>query len=383
MVLFGVGSRYEDNTEAGIAHLLEHMIYKGSKTMPDALSVSKAIENIGGEHNAFTSKEYTGYYTKVASKYLDKSLQFLSDLVTNPIFDPQELEREKQVIYQEFDMYQDLPLEVVSERFEMALLGQNSLGRSIIGLKESIAKVDQKKLFEFKDNYYCGKNMVIVVAGNISAMSESLLKKMIEESFSLKGGQTALYPKITLPKKETFLKVEKDTEQSHLVIGFLGADSYNLDRYRLKMLTLILGGSMSSRMFTEIREKRGLAYVVRTSSSSYLDTGMIETYAGVPHQEVNNAKEAILNEYKKVKEKGITKEELDRAKKIMLGRILLSQEDINEVASRYGLLELLSDRIITTDELISLYQKMSKKEIGETAKKYLDDSRLTICQLGR
>lgn len=384
LVLFNVGSRYESEDEAGISHVLEHMFYKGSKKMPNALSVSKFIENIGGEHNAFTSKEFTGYYTKVASTYFFKSLDFLSDLITNPLFDGKELEKEKQVIIQEYDMYEDLPAEVASSRFELALFGKNSLGREVIGYKDSILKVSRDKLLDFRQKHYTGENTVIVLAGNFSGYSEKEMIDKLEESFGeLSKGIKIRYPEIIFPEKGKTLEISKDTEQSHLMIGFRGANSKSLDRYRLKMLSLILGGAMSSRMFIEVREKRGLAYAIRTSSSSYLDTGMIDTYAGVPHSKVEEAKEAITGEFRKIRDKGITNEELERAKRIIFGRILISQEDTNEIASRYGLSELLSDRIITTKELIGLYNKMTENDINSIAKKYLKDAELTVCLVSK
>jgi len=382
MVLFGVGSRYESDQIAGISHVLEHMFYKGSKKRPNSTLISEFIEDIGGEHNAFTSKEYTGYYTKVASKYLEKSLDFLSDLLINPLFDAKELEQEKFVIIQELKMYEDLPMEVASSKFEQALLGDNGLGRDVIGFEKSILSLQRDDLVKYKESHYTASNGVVVLAGNIGELSVEEVKKLVAKYFLFPTGIQSRYPEINLNTKKALEIVEKKTEQSNLLIGFRGADFNNDDKYALKLLSMILGGSMSSRMFVEIREKRGLAYAVRTSSSSYQDTGVIETYAGVTHERVLEATKAILTEYRRVFD-DLVESEVGRAKEIIYGRMLISAEDTTEIANHFALQTLLGKKILTLDEISKLYEKVTLSDIISTGKKYLTDQNLALGFVGQ
>jgi predicted Zn-dependent peptidase len=200
MVIVGTGSRYESEEFAGISHVLEHMFYKGTKKRPSSAAISTFIEEIGGEFNAFTSKEYTGFYTKVAAKHLPKSIDFLSDLLINPLFDQKELEKEKQVILQEYDMYQDLPMEIASSRFEEALFGKNSLGRDVIGYRDSIKKISRQDLFDYKEQHYQLGNIIVVVAGNIDSIAQSELFQRLKKASLLSRVKVKLSTKFFCQK---------------------------------------------------------------------------------------------------------------------------------------------------------------------------------------
>jgi predicted Zn-dependent peptidase len=381
MILFGTGSRYESEEKAGISHILEHMFFKGSKKRPTAIELAEFIESLGGENNAFTSKEYTGYFAKVASKYLDKAIEYLSDLLSEPLFLAEELEREKGVILQELDMYEDQPMEVVNSKFDLALLGKNSLGRDVIGYKDSILSVNHDDLFEYKDRQYTASNTVLVIAGNFGELSLEDLLQQIEKSFIFPEKTADKYQPIQINSGKNRTIFHKDIEQSHLILGFPGASYENTDRHALKMLSLILGGSMSSRMFVQIREKRGLAYAVRTSSGSYLDAGTIETYAGVPHARVDETIEAITNEYKKIKE-DLSLDEVKRAKQIIYGRMLISLEDTSEIANSFAMPELLTGKIVTPAEALAIYEKIEREDLIRVAQKYLDLDKLSMAYVG-
>lgn len=381
MVLVGTGSRYEDEETAGISHVLEHMFYKGSEKRPTALKVAEYIEDIGGEHNAFTGKEYTGFYAKTATKHLAKSIDFLSDLLVNPLFKKEELAKEKLVILQEYDMYQDLPTDLCASKFEEALFGATPLGREIIGYRKSIKSISQKNLIDYKKKYYTNKNIVVVVVGNLSALPEKELLTLIEKSFVFGDGQSHNYePAVSLKNKRN-LVVNKKIEQTHLVIGFEGVSRNSQDKYALKLLGLILGGSMSSRMFTEIREKLGLAYAVRTTVDNYLDTGSIDTYAGVPNDRWQEAVGAILSEYKKIL-LGFSESEFARAKEIVAGHMLIGFEDTNELANFYASNELLSSKIITPGEVIEKFQKLTVSDLLAVGKKYFIEEGMAISLVG-
>lgn len=380
LVLFGVGSRYENEVEAGISHVLEHMFFKGSKKRPTPIEIAEFIDEIGGESNAFTSKEYTGFYTKVASKYFDKSVDFLSDLLLYPKFLESELSQEKKVILQEVDMYEDLPMELVGNKFDEALFGQNSLGRDTIGRKESIKAVSPKMLFDYRAKYYTGPNAIIVVAGNANMSAENILST-IEENFTFSAQKSPSFDPLPAKGGKNIMIVEKETEQSHLVIGFRGAASSNEDKFRLKMLSLILGGSMSSRLFVEIREKRGLAYAVRSNAESYHDTGSLETYAGVPLPKVYEALEAIMTEYRKAGK--IKPTELKKAKSIIYGRTLITMEDTNDLANHYAMSLLYAGKILTPDEVVAIYGKITEEELALCAQKYFGEENLALGYIGK
>jgi predicted Zn-dependent peptidase len=382
MVLFAVGSRYEDENKAGISHVLEHMFYKGTKNRPNSLKISEFIDEIGGEHNAFTSKEYTGFYTKVSYPHLDKSIDFLSDLLSNPIFDKKQLEKEKNVILQEYDMYEDLPMEVVSSRFERALYGKNSLGRDVIGYKDRILSITSEDLFDYKDQFYVGENCAIVLVGNFNKYSNEQIVDLVSKKFKFVTGHHSKFKPINFEGSSKITEEKRKTEQSHLVIGFRGAAYGDIDRYKLRLLGILLGGSMSSRLFTEIREKRGLAYSVRTSSTSYLDTGAFETYAGVPHTKVNEAVEAILQQHSAIK-KAITEQEAAKAKEIVNGRMLISFEDTNDVANHFALSEILFGKILTPNELFKIYQQITPSDLVDVADKYFTNESLTLSFVGK
>lgn len=381
LVVFGVGSRYETESEAGISHVLEHMVYKGTKKRQTPLEIAEYIENIGGEHNAFTAKEYTGFYAKTASKYLSEVIDFLSDLLVGPLLREEDLIKEKPVIIQEIDMYEDLPMEVAANKFESALFGDNALGRDIIGYRQSIESLSRNNLIKFRDLHYCGSNCVIVLAGNFDGKDEKEIIGLVESKFIFSKNQNSVVPEIELNQKQSVALIKRKTEQSHLVIGFRGPSSKSDDKYKLKMLALILGGSMSSRMFTEIREKRSLAYAVRSGAATYLDTGLIDTYAGVPHQRVIEAVEAIMEQYQRIK-KDITNSEVKKAKEIIYGKKLISLEDTSEVALHYAMAELLGADLISPSELIRIYQDITLDQLIEAAGKYLKEDNLALSYVG-
>jgi predicted Zn-dependent peptidase len=382
MAVFGVGSRYEEDRIAGISHVLEHMLYKGTTQRPTSTLISEFIEDIGGEHNAFTSKEYTGYYAKVASKYLERSIDFVSDLVLNPLFPEEEFEQEKQVILQELKMYEDLPMEVASSKFEEALLGSNNLGRDVIGYEKSIVSLTREDLVNYHHDNYTAANGIVVLAGNIGDITLDEAKALVQRYFTLPEGEETLCPDTNLNTSKAIKLVEKQTEQSNVIIGFRGAGYNNKDKYALKLLAMILGGSMSSRMFTEIREKKGLAYAVRTSSSSYQDIGVIETYAGVPHERVSEAIEAILREYHRVFE-DLTEAEVRRAKEIVYGRMLISEEDTSEVATHFALQSVMGKEILSVKEISIILEKITRDDIINIGRKYLIESNLALGFVGQ
>lgn len=382
LAMFKVGSRQEDDEIAGISHVLEHMHYKGTEKRPTGIKIAEFIESIGGEHNAFTGKEYTGYYTKVMPKHLEKGFDFLSDNLLNSKMDSTELEREKQVILQEINMYEDLPMEKVGSHFEKVVFGDNALGRDIIGFKKSVADTTREKLLDYKHKYYQAKNGVVALAGNFGEYSEDEIIEMAEKYFIFEDGPTQEESQIELIDKKGHFAEVKKTEQTHLVIGFKTVSLNHPDYFKIEILATILGGSMSSRMFEEVREKRGLAYAVRTNTAAYTESGEISTQAGVEHEKLYEAIEAIIGEYKRIKEEPVPESELAKAKEIKLGRMLIRTEDSEEVAFHFASDALLGTKILTFDEIREIYQKITTDDIMEMAKKYLVNEKMALSVIG-
>ncbi len=389
MTMFGVGSRHESDKLAGISHLLEHMNYKGTLKRPTFLEVAEFIESIGGEHNAFTGKEYTAYYTKVTPKHLEKGVDFVSDNVLHSTYDSEELKKEKGVIIEEINMYEDQPMENIDNKFEEALFGKNALGRDIIGTKESVSGLERDDLLEYRKHHYTAENCVVAMAGNFGETTEAQIEKLIEEKFVFTGtkavskaGSPENPEQIVLNQSKSVIIVPKKTEQSHLMIGFFGPPFVSEDRSALKLLGVILGGSMSSRMFVEVREKRGLAYAVRTSFGCYREAGSIETQAGVPHSKVKETIKAILDEYRKVTEKEVTESELSRVKEILNGQTMIDLEDSFEVADHYARYETIAGVTKSPEEILKEYEKVRPSDILKIAKKYLVDNRMSLAYIG-
>lgn len=382
MVMFKVGSRRETDDIAGISHFLEHMQFKGTKKRPTAMQLAEFIESVGGEHNAFTSKEYTGYYAKVTPKHIPEAFDFLSDILINSLFDEKELEKEKNVILQEINMYQDLPMEMVGINFEEAIYGKNALGRDVIGYKESVKAVSRKSLVEYRDKFYKAGNAVLVLAGNFGHYTDAQLEEMAEEYFLFSDEAAPEITPVNIAAKKELSIVEKKTEQSHLVIGFETVSFNHPDFFALELLAIVLGGSMSSRMFEEVREKRGLAYFIRTHTSNHQESGSLYTQAGVEHGKVYVAIETIMREYSKIKNELVPEAELAKAKEIIAGKTLIKFEDSGELAHHYAGEALLAKKMMTPKELVEIYQKITSDDILKVAKKYLTTERMALSFIG-
>lgn len=383
IIMFGIGSKYESEDIAGISHVLEHMFFKGTKKRPTGLKISEFIDSIGGEYNAFTDKEYTGYYVKVTPSHLTDGLDFLSDILQNSLFDPKELEREKNVIVEEIKMYEDLPPAMAEMQFERAILGDNDFGREIIGYRESVKAVTKEKLINYKNNHYNSGNATLVLAGNFGKYGRSELEKMAQDYFHLPEGSKSQKSAIKISDKKGLAITKKNIEQANIIVGFRTVPNTHPDHYKLCMLSMILGGSASSRMFEEVREKRGLAYSVRTTASDYAETGLLCTQAGVPHEKAKEAIAAIIGEYKKIKTTQVPQTEMAKALETIKGKLLIKFEDSEELAYHYAVDDVVCKKITSPKEMIEIYSKITADDILEVAKKYLTDERMGISLVGK
>lgn len=380
MVLVGTGSRYENSEESGASHFLEHLFFKGSKKRPTTLQISEALDEVGGEFNAFTSKEMTAFYAKAGAKHSKLLLDVLGDMLINPLFKQTEIDRERGVVIEEMNMYEDSPMDSIGEQFEKQMFGDHELGRKIIGTKEIISTIPKKKIVKYRNQQYGTSNMVVCMAGNIDPRSTiGLLKRQFRDVPQSKPSKAKEF--VDAWGTELVSVKVKKTDQAHVIIGGRGTSLTDSDRCATDLLATILGGSMSSRLFIEVRERRGLAYSVHTAAEHFVDTGYIATQIGVDPNKVKDALSVILNEYKKIREVAVSGSELKKAKENIKGHLLIRMESTNAVAQYVGGQEVLTGRILTLDEVFKNFDAVTPKDIQRVAQKYLAPEYLRIAAI--
>ena len=381
LVLFKVGSRYENKSNNGISHFIEHMMFKGTKRRPDTLTISKDLDRVGAEYNAFTSRDYTGYYVKVDAEKIDLALDILSDMIFNSKFETSEINREKGVISEEIKMYEDNPMMFVDDLFEENLFGEDHpLGRKISGSIKGINKFSRKEMLSYKEKYYRPDNGVIVLAGNTSHLDDKSINKYFGKA---KGKTEASFKSFSYKDDKPKIKIQfRETEQVQLALGFPAYSYFNDNIYALNLLSIILGGNMSSRLFISIREKKGLCYFIRTFTNTYEDTGSLIVQSGLDKNRVETAVQAIIEELNKVKKKGVTAEELNRAKECIKGKLVLTLEDSSNVADWYAKQELLIGKALTPEAKFKKIFKVTQRDIQSVANEIIQKERLNIALIG-
>lgn len=380
MVFAGAGSRYETEPERGISHFLEHMFFKGGDRYKNTKEVSMAIDAVGGEFNAFTGKEYAGYYVKVAAEHIDLGCDVLGDMLCNASFPQEEIEKERGVIIEEDRMYQDTPMYRAGWDFEELLFGDVPLGWDTIGTHKVINSVQQADFQKHKDLLYTPDNLVIAYAGKIG---DSQALELSQKYFASMGGEKGrAYNALDAYGTDKVYLRTKKTEQAHLVVGVPGVSSQSEDHFAHKLLSVILGGNMSSRMFLNIREAKGMCYYIDTDVDSYMDAGSLSTRAGIDQSRLNEAIKLIINEYDKVVEGGVEDDEVERAKSYMKGSIILSLEDSEELAHFFGKQKLMYPQVRTVEEYIAQIESVSKEQIEDLAKRLLTHDQLRLAVIG-
>lgn len=381
LILVRTGSRYEEKRTNGIAHFAEHMFFKGTKKRPTTLDISSLIDGIGGEFNAFTSKEYTGYYIKARAKKFDLLLDVLSDMLRNSKFEKAEIERERGVINEELRMYLDTPVRHIGDVYENLLFGDQPLGWDIIGTLKSLANIKREDFLKFQDSYYSPENMIVSIAGGVSHDDiKSTTNKYLGK---LNSKKTANYLPVKFSQNKPAVKlVNKKTEQSHLALGFRAYPIGHKNHYKLVVLNAILGSSMSSRLFIQLRERRGLAYYVRSMPEEYHDAGSFVVQAGVAPANIEEAIKVILAEFKEITKVEVKADELKRAKEHIKGRLVLELEDSRELALIFGMQQLLEGKIRTTDEIFKNIDAVSAQDIQNVAKDIFKTEGLNLAIIG-
>jgi predicted Zn-dependent peptidase len=379
-IFIGVGSRYETEAQAGVSHFIEHLCFRGTPRRATAREISEAIEGVGGIINAGTDKELTVYWCKVAQPHLTLALDVLADILCNSRFDPADIERERQVITEEINMSLDSPAQLVNMLIDELLWPRHQLGRDIAGSKESVAAITREMIVDYLGQKYLPANTVVSIAGageqgEMVAAAEKALGEWTE---------TKPNPTYSPYKEREFspLRIEaKETEQAHLCLALSGLPLLHPKRFTLDLLNVILGEGMSSRLFTEIRDKMGLAYNIHSYAEHFADTGSITIYAGVEPKKLQLAIKAILEQLAHLKEP-VPQAELTKAKELSKGRLLLRMEDSRTVASWMGGQEILTRRILSVDEVVSIVDAITAEQVKELAQELLVSNKLRLAVVG-
>lgn len=382
VVMTGTGSRYESAKENGLAHFLEHMFFKGTKKRKDARAISEELDAIGSIYNAFTAKDRTAYYAKVSSRYLDTALNVISDIFLNSTLPAKEITKERGAVIQEIDMYEDMPMHTIDNVFDELIFGtEHPLGRTILGPKENIRAFTRGDFAKYLKRNYTPQNTVVCIAG---AFDEKKVLAKIKRDFGKlkRGSAPALVPFTGDQTEARILIKEKKTDQTQLMIGVPAYPYLHQDEYVLAVLATILGGGMSSRLFMEVREKRGLAYSVHAGSEQYTDTGYFVVQAGVEHAKLEKAVETILNEFKKIKKTKVSSSELDKAKNYIKGTMTLSLETSDRIAQRAATSLLEVGRVRSMEEVLEGIDKVSADDIQRVAQDLLKSDKLNLAIIG-
>jgi predicted Zn-dependent peptidase len=368
-IWIGTGSRNENLKNNGVSHFLEHMFFKGTKTR-SAREIAESFDSIGGQVNAFTSKEYTCYYAKVLDDHAGYALDVLADMFFHSTFDEEEMKKEKNVVYEEIKMYEDTPDDIVHDVLSRATFGTHPLGYPILGTEETLASFNGDTLREYMNGHYTPENVVISVAGNVSEAFIHEVEKLFG-AFETSSGKSDFEKPSFMDQK---LARQKDTEQAHLCIGFNGLEAGHKNIYSLIVLNNILGGSMSSRLFQDVREQKGLAYSVYSYHSSYKDNGLLTIYGGTGSKQLNVLFETIQETLSTLKAEGITAKELANSKEQMKGSLMLSLESTNSRMSRNGKNELILGEHRSLDAIIELVNEVSEESVNTLANQLFTDN---------
>ncbi len=381
MILVRSGSRYEEKKTNGIAHFAEHMFFKGTKKRPSALDISSLIDGIGGEFNAFTSKEFTGYYIKAAKDHLDLCLDVVSDMLLNSLFAQEEINRERNVIGEEIRMYLDTPMRYVGEVYEALLYGDQPLGWDTAGTIESLKNINHPNFSKYIDDFYSPSNMAVVISGGVSSEKAELAVDGCMGS--IKDRRVKGFKKVKIDQKKPKVKVfYKDSEQVHFCLGVRSYPSGHANRYKIAVLNTVLGASMSSRLFIQLRERRGLGYYVRSGVEEYHDAGSLVAQAGVLPKNIDTAIKVVLDEFSKLAEEPVAEVELKKAKEYLKGKLVLDLEDSREVSQLFGLQELLEEKIRPIAEIVDNIEKVTPKDVQTVACDIFKDQGLNLAIIG-
>ncbi|TSC82745.1 MAG: Uncharacterized protein G01um101420_103 [Parcubacteria group bacterium Gr01-1014_20] len=381
LILVEAGSEYETKNINGLSHFLEHLMFKGTKNRPKRGMIANELDSLGAEYNAFTGGQYTGYYAKVQKEKIAKALDLVSDLYLNPIFIPEEIEKERGVIIEEINMYEDTPMRRVHELFSGLLYGDQPAGWDIAGRKEVIRELKRDQFETYRTKHYVASKTVVVVAG---AFQEKNVLGQIKETFGhLKKLPAPKKLKTTEKQSKPELSIKfKESDQSHLVLGVRAFDVFDKRRHALQVLGNVLGGGMSSRLFRKVRDDLGAAYYVKADSDLTLDHGYMSVAAGVDHLKIEIVIKAVLEEMKRLTTELVPEVELQKSKDHLIGNFILGLEGSDDLASYYGGQEIITRKTKEPEEVIKNVKAVRAEEIRAVAKTLFVDRGLNLAVIG-
>jgi predicted Zn-dependent peptidase len=379
-IFFGTGSRYESEGEAGISHFIEHLCFKGTRRRPTAKDLSEAIEGVGGLLNGGTDKELTVYWCKVARPHFALAIDVLGDMLSNSRFDTNDIERERQIIIEEINMSLDSPQQTVDMLIDSLVWPDHPMGRDVAGSKATVSGITREDMLRYLEGHYAASNMVVSIAGGIS--HEEALDSLERAFGNWQSRQPQAYLAVTNKQSQPRSQSEhRTTEQAHLCLALPGLSLSHPDRFVLDLINVILGEGMSSRLFIEIREKRGLAYAVQSYVNHHLDTGCLTVYAGVDPKRLNATVEAILEELRRLTME-VPEADLTKAKELSKGRLLLRMEDTRSVAGWLGGQQLLLGEILTVDQVVSIVDSIRAEDLLRVAQETFVPEKLSLAVVG-
>ncbi|MEK7060023.1 MAG: pitrilysin family protein [Patescibacteria group bacterium] len=381
LVLVEAGSKYETKKINGLSHFLEHMCFKGTIKRPKAIDISKELDALGSQYNAFTAQEYTGYYAKSDAKHFGQIFDVVSDIYLNSTFPEAEMQKEKGVIIEEINMYEDMPNRHVQDLIMQLLYGNQPAGWNIAGEKKNILNMKRSDFIKYKKAHYLPEATVIVVAGKVT--EKEVLKEVNKVFDKIPRGRKAqkLKVKEKQTKPQTLINFKK-TDQTHFVLGVRSYDLFNKKSAVLSVLAGVLGGGMSSRLFQKLREEMGVGYYVRAYNDAYTDHGFLQISAGVDNKRIYEVIQAVLEECRKLKTKKISKDELNKVKECLIGNMKLSLESSDDIANFYGGQELLKKETKNSEEKANEVRKVTANQIKLLANYIFKNNKLNLALIG-
>ncbi len=386
MVMVDAGSKYEEKTNNGISHFLEHMVFKGTPRRPKAIDISRELDSIGSHYNAFTGQEYTGYYAKVDPKHLDTALDIVSDMYLNPLFDEAEMQKEKGVIVEELRMYQDMPQRHIGDIFMELMYGDQPAGWSVVGTEATVKSFSRKDFVDYRAAHYVASATTVIVAGSFGEKydEQSLIKKVEELFAGLETTPKADKKKIVEEQSAPGVRLQfKETDQTHFILGVRSFPVMSPHNPALRVLGTILGGGMSSRLFQKLRDEMGVAYYVSADNDPYTDHGIFTISAGVDNSRVLEVVSAVMVELKKLTTELVPPAELRKAKDYMNGSMMLSLESSDAQAQFCAYQEVLKKDIKTPEQNADEVEKVTAQDIQIIAQTIFKDASLNFALIGR
>lgn len=381
LVLVETGSKYETKEISGISHFLEHLCFKGTEKRPSAFAIASELDGIGASYNAFTSQEYTGYYAKARPNHFVQIMDVVSDIYLNQKFDAAEIDKERGVIIEEINMYEDLPMRKVQDVFTKLMYGDQPAGWPIAGRKDVVNKLTREDFVEYHKKHYVAEATIVVVAG---AYDEQEAIDGVKKCFAgiIAGVKGAKEKTTESQDKPQVALATKETDQTHLVMGVRAFDLFDERKYALELLADILGGGMSSRLFQKVREEMGAAYYIGADADLSTDHGYMDISAGIDHKKIDDVLKAIVAELKRMADEPVAPEELTRAKEHLIGGLVLGLETSNQWAGFYGSQEALEKNMMSPEDLVKKMQEVTAEQIQAVAKDIIKNEGLNLAIIG-